>query len=614
VAYRRVRRFAWLIAKLGLDAAEVGIAFQDQDLAGTFPEPLALPPGVDHIDALLEDSDGTVYVFGEPGFWTYAAGSYLLADPQPKPLTALSSRFTGMSTVDAAFTDAAGTSWIVGHSNEGGSRAFTKERGSHHWTHRDQLWGRIKNNFADPERIDTAFVDDEGRTYLFCGNQYVRYSTSDYSYVDEGYPRTLGEWREDEGPHVRLAANFQFALDASFQGPDGRVHLFKEDRFRTVGGEELPIAEFWGQVRNAFDDAEQLDAAYTDGATQLLFSGQHVVGYSDCIENDGVRVDDGSPKRIEALLHDVPPEFEHGIDAALVDGDGVVHLFKDGKTVALTTGPRVVEPTAQRWGVLGPVLPSGTVDAAFVGLDGKTYLFSGEWYIRYAGADYTVVDAGYPRRIAGDWGGLGRVDAAFVLDDRTYVFGMVGETPSYVRYSTRVYTTPDEGYPKPLSDNWWNLPAELVPEFRTVDAVFTGRDKLTYLFSGKSSSSSTASTAGGRRPGRSPITGTASRPISSASTPRSLAATGRPTRSRRGVTSATPPPTTPGSTTAILPRSPRSGATWSTTSRAPGRWTRPWSSTRRSRVPTCSPATSSCATPGPTTPQWTTDTRRTWPR
>ena len=72
------------------------------------------------------------------------------------------------------------------------------------------------------------------------------------------------------------------------------------------------------------------------------------------------------------------------------------------------------------------MLPTGTVDAAFVGLDGKTYLFSGDRYLRYTGADYSHVDAGYPRLIAADWGGMTSVDAAFVLDGRTHLFGTAG--------------------------------------------------------------------------------------------------------------------------------------------------------------------------------------------
>ena len=47
----------------------------------------------------------------------------------------------------------------------------------------------------------------------------------------------------------------------------------------------------------------------------------------------------------------------------------------------------------------------------------------------------------------------------------------------HVRYSTRDYTRPDAGYPRPLADNWWNLPDELIaddPPFARIDAVLTG--------------------------------------------------------------------------------------------------------------------------------------------
>ena len=61
LAYRRVRRFALLAGKLGLDPAEVAAVFTDQDLVGKFPENLTLPPGVTRFDTLLESFDGTIY-------------------------------------------------------------------------------------------------------------------------------------------------------------------------------------------------------------------------------------------------------------------------------------------------------------------------------------------------------------------------------------------------------------------------------------------------------------------------------------------------------------------------------------------------------------------------
>ncbi|MBT2233166.1 hemopexin repeat-containing protein [Nonomuraea sp. NEAU-A123] len=552
-AYRRIRRFALLAAKLGLDPTEVAVSFQDQDLVGKYPEPLVLPPGLDRFDALLESSDGTIYLFSEGGYWTYARATYALADPRPKPLTELSTRFTGLTGVDAAFTHPDGTEWIIGHGGDGVSHAFVRERGGTRWAAKEQVWGKVRNNFDDPRRIDSAFVDEDGKTYLFSGDQYVRYTTTDYTVVDEGYPRGVDEWWEGEGHDTPLPTAFRKSVDASFQDRDGRIHLFAGPRYLAVGGAEQAIADRWGRVRNAFDGAEGVDAAYADATGYHLFAGNQVIRYSGSIENDGVRVDDGYPRRIESRYPGIPGQFESGVEAAFSDGDGVVHLFKDGRTAK---GDGAAVPTAERWGVPAPVLPSGTVDAAFTGLDGKTYLFSGDRYLRYSGADYSVVDLGYPRAIAADWGGLREVGASFVMDGKTYLFGTGGElfdvpleqegelnagrlSPAlrrrflehgltfadgvtvsgtatdwhvvteqridvtlvrearrirvqadaghfYVRYSTRNYATPDPGYPKPVADNWWNLPATLAddPAFTTIDAVFSAGDGQTYLFSG----------------------------------------------------------------------------------------------------------------------------------
>ncbi|GAB3890452.1 hypothetical protein GCM10029964_062000 [Kibdelosporangium lantanae] len=35
---------------------------------------------------------------------------------------------------------------------------------------------------------------------------------------------------------------------------------------------------------------------------------------------------------------------------------------------------------------------------------------------------------------------------------------VTAQASCYVRYSTRDYGRCDAGYPRPLSDNWWNLP------------------------------------------------------------------------------------------------------------------------------------------------------------
>ncbi|MBE1489282.1 hemopexin repeat-containing protein [Plantactinospora soyae] len=565
-AFRRILGFARLAGKLGLAAAEVTCAFRDQNLVDKFPEPLVLPAEVDRIDALLESADGHVYLFRNRSYWTYSAATYVPVEPNPKPLEALSSRFADLAGVDAAFVDGTGAEWIVGRNDGGTALAFVRERGGTRWAPRAQTWGTVGNNFTDPARIDAGYVDDEGRIYLFCGDQYVRYSGSDHSHADQGYPRRIGQWWESEQHRVGLPAPFRRSLDAAFQGRDGRTYLFAGDRFVAVGAGgasdgDQPIAESWGRVRNNLAARGRVDAGYVAGAAQYLVAGDQVVRYSDGLENDGVRVDPGYPLRLGAQLPGVPAEFEGGLEAAFADPTGALHLFRNGRTVTVRDGSAgEVVPTARRWGVLGPVLSSGTVDAAMVGLDGRTYLFSGDQYLRYSGADYSAVDLGYPRGIAGNWGGLRTVGAAFVLDGATHLFGAAGlifevglahateldagrlprsvrqrlaehgvpvaddaavsgaapqwrltaghridltlrrtgtaievhcdpatGTPFHLRYSTPNYATPDAGYPRPLADNFWNLPEELVgteAAFARIDAVLTARDNRSYLFSG----------------------------------------------------------------------------------------------------------------------------------
>ena len=51
--------------------------------------------------------------------------------------------------------------------------------------------GRVRNILAERGRVDAALVTG-GRTLLFSGDQYVRYSGSTTAWVDEGYPAEIG--------------------------------------------------------------------------------------------------------------------------------------------------------------------------------------------------------------------------------------------------------------------------------------------------------------------------------------------------------------------------------------------------------------------------------------
>ncbi len=509
VAFRRVQQFAKLANQLKLNREEVEVIFRDQDLVDKFPEELTLPEGVDQFNTLLEGSDGVIYVFVNSTYYMYHAKTYELLSldteeeditdfiedreylkellEKPNTIQSLLNTTENIKKVEASFTDLSGNAIIIAN-----GEYYRREKGSYWWQKKDREWGKLESNFDVPERIDAAFQDEAGKTYLFSGDQYIRYSEG-YEAIDRGYPKKIEENWKNEGFNEKLPIAFQTAIDASFQDKNGKTHLFKDGQYVSSDdlNSALPIRNLWGKVKNNFEGAEKIDAAYTKGYNTYLFSGDQVVAYHDSLENEKVYVQEGYPKTIASHLPNLPADFQISIDAAFVGEDGNLHLFKDDEALIydLENGAVTTKKTKKSWGLVkNNILNNSKVDAAFVGLDGNTYLFSGDQYVRYSGDNYEQVDEGYPRIISEDWEGLTKVDAAFVLDGKTYLYEKVdNDQQKYVRYSTKDYSVPDEDYPMDSADNWLNLPYNLVEEgyqFANIDAVFNDKSGKTYLFKG----------------------------------------------------------------------------------------------------------------------------------
>lgn len=489
-ALRRTAQFAGYAAQLHMTAREIEAVFADQELVDKFPEAITLPDGVQQIDALWTGPNAKIYLFRGKQYWTFDANSLEAVDVA-RPLGTLSPEFADIAEVDAVYTTPGGDHWLLA-----AGRAYRRTAGSQRWARADRVFGRVQSRFQDPERIDGALYDDEGRLCLFAGDQYVRYSSWPQDFVDEGYPRRVSPaWSEevDIGP---LPAAFAAGLDAAVGRKDETTWLFKNNRFISLAnpGEDLPIVESWGQVRHNLAEASGIDAVLdVDGACTVVV-GDQATGFSGSLEGDDVKADEGSPRTLAATFPGLPEAFTHGFDAGLAEENGRLHLFREQSCATREKGENgdggkwTVSPTGERFGkVRNNLQQTGVVDAALCGLDGRIYLFSGDQYVRYSGADFSRVDEGYPRTIAKDWAGLTRVDAAFALDGLTYLFGRNADGGSfYVRYSARDYTTHDADYPRPTNDNFWNLPQALLDfGFAAPRAVFVGPDGRTHLFSAR---------------------------------------------------------------------------------------------------------------------------------
>lgn len=509
--YQRMTQFVHLVQLLKLDSGEVEVLLQDQNLVQKFPETLEMPHNMVQFDALLADFDNKIFLFQGARYWSYSARTCELTEEE-QPLKTLSPLFADIERIDAAFIDPKGHAWLIS-----GTNYFTRKRESENWEAAQKNWGKIKNNFDSTEQIDAAFTTQEGVTYLFSGEQYVRYSTNSFDMVDPGYPKRIRDNWAQEQTIEGLPEDFAQGIGAAFEDSEGQAYLFQGDKFvqidrhsangSTISSERF-ISELWGNVNNKFADLSALDAAFSHKGSTYLFLDNQVIRYSDHVENHEVTIDEGFPLRLKTLLPELPDEFEYGIDGIFHGADDKFHLFKNNRYVQFSGNIAELDPVtwdstsepagsgisitlegegeiAERWGRVRNNIQDGMgIDAAFTGLDGCTYVFSEDQYVRYSGRSYNRVDEGFPRKIAPNWGGLESVAAAFILDGKTYLFSK--NNAEYVCYSTNDYTTPDEGFPKPIDqEQWWNLPANLTKAgFSEPDAIFIDADNTRYLLKG----------------------------------------------------------------------------------------------------------------------------------
>lgn len=148
------------------------------------------------------------------------------------------------------------------------------------------------------------------------------------------------------------------------------------------------------------------------------------------------------------------------IDAAVNWGDGKVYFFSganywryDVRVDAADAGyPRPISPA---WTDATSVHFGTGVDAAVNWGNGKAYLFKGGEYLRHDIAADTI-DPGYPKPIAGNWGGAAGTIFASDIDavvnwGNKKVYWFKGDQYGRFDQATKAL---DPGYPRPIAGNW----------------------------------------------------------------------------------------------------------------------------------------------------------------
>lgn len=139
-----------------------------------------------------------------------------------------------------------------------------------------EMWGTVRNNFQQENPKISAALITPDYTYLFCGDQYIRYDKplspgDDEFFVDEEYPRLISEWNAHETVCQLHPSFFDISVppmdvEAAFTGVNDKVYFFKgENYYYEAGVSSTPsvdaINSKWGKVRNNIQENGVVDSA-----------------------------------------------------------------------------------------------------------------------------------------------------------------------------------------------------------------------------------------------------------------------------------------------------------------------------------------------------------------
>ena len=437
---RRIARFALLAAKLSLDATEVASPSPTRTSPASSPSRWRCRRASTGSTRCSRAATARLRVPATRGYWAYSPAT------TPSP------------------TRAAPADRAVGPPRRPGRRRRRVHRRRRHRVDRRAATRRAPGSHSSGEpggtpvgrrgrrrgggdatpsptpgrRIDAAFVDPTAAPTCSPATSTSATPAPATPHGRRGLPAAGRQWWRARACRTPLPAPFRGALDAAFQGHDGGMYLFAGDRYLAVAdGPARPVVEAGRSRRSGAGSAtpstgaERVDAAYVTGSAVSCVAGDQVIRLLR-LHRERRRA---GRRRVPAAHRVAPARRARRVRGR---GRGGVRRRRPAWcTCSRTAGRsrcaerghrrRPTVPTAAAVGrASARCCPAAPVDAAFVGLDGQTYLFSGDTYLRYSGADYSVVDVGYPRRSPATGAGCAAWTPRSCSTATTYLFGAGG--------------------------------------------------------------------------------------------------------------------------------------------------------------------------------------------
>jgi Tc toxin complex TcA C-terminal TcB-binding domain/Neuraminidase-like domain/Hemopexin len=400
--------------------------------------------------------NGLTYLLNRNSFVKYTEASYQFIAEAPKPNTFIDLlNDLGYTAVNSAEADQLRTEVVVASYDQDSTLYFTTRVGKTK-KFKNYEYKNRKLTLSDSERPMTAAFAIAGVAYRFFSNQLV-VSNSE------------------------ATTDLNKVINAAFAGTDNFIYIFRKADYITIPKNGLTLQSLietinswpnpqpndakWGKSLNNIARTGMVDAAFCDGEKTYLFSGDEYLVYS----GDTYQAPDpGYPKKISTNTENLPKWNK--IDAAVltlsVNGEkGPLYFFDNSDQTFVQSGSLGTKrATTSQWGrIKNNIAQQGRIDTAFV-KEGALFLTSGDQLFRYSFRSEQsngpiaptlgeFVDLGYPKPIR--WG-VSRIDAAFNLGDKTYIFS--GNAYGRLQSSLDFDRPPNFKF---IQGNWGNLPQDL---------------------------------------------------------------------------------------------------------------------------------------------------------